>query len=186
MNDIKNKLSQNYVFRNGTPVETKPFNNYSDFRNLQLIERKEMFNQMMNRKSNLVDSKVTARALFYLNNTKMSSVEYDNISKLVYIATDDGKILKLSLNNKIKHDEEFFHEPLVTQELQVLDNQEIIHMKIEGNNRDSMLVVGRQDVVTVSLNQCDVYKTCEQCLFSQDASCSWNMASNKCEWGANG
>jgi len=89
---------------------------------------------------------------------------------ILFVGTTDGRVLK-SLNKGV----DGLVESVVIEDMQVLGvNEPIQELKIyRKGNIEKLIVISRQNVVSIPLHRCHRFKTCGDCVAQQDPYCTW-------------
>jgi hypothetical protein len=47
-------------------------------------------------------------------------------------------------------------------------------------NDDRLIAFSNQEIKSVKINDCSIYKSCRKCILIQDPYCGWDLFKNKC------
>ena len=104
----------------------------------------------------------------------------------MFIGLNDGRILKVV--NQVSSSANGQNQPIIVAEYQLFAqntpvNSILIHSP-ETSGRGTvkkLIAVSNREIKSLSLDfQCDKYKTCQQCVQSQDPYCAWSTHAEKC------
>jgi len=143
-----------------------------------------MKNSMIELKYQLMDNAVqpvTMTPLLYSNQERWSHVVVDNVKakngvyKVVFVATEDGKILKKTqlLNS---------NTTCLIEEIKIVPNGEhkpVKGMKISSENM-ALYISTRHNIIKVPVHRCSRFTNSDLCINSNDPYCGWDDAVNRC------
>ncbi|KAK1158527.1 semaphorin-3D-like [Acipenser oxyrinchus oxyrinchus] len=118
---------------------------------------------------------VRTGAPYLLKKVVVDRVEADDGQyNVLYLATDEGKVLKVISIPK----ESWQSEAIVLEELSVFQEPTpILNMKL-STKRQQLYVSSVSGVAQVSLHRCDLYgKACADCCLARDPYCAWDGSS---------
>ncbi|KAK1161484.1 semaphorin-3D-like [Acipenser oxyrinchus oxyrinchus] len=118
---------------------------------------------------------VRTGAPYLLKKVVVDRVEADDGQyNVLYLATDEGKVLKVISIPK----ESWQSEAIVLEELSVFQKPTpILNMKL-STKRQQLYVSSVSGVAQVSLHRCDLYgKACADCCLARDPYCAWDGSS---------
>ncbi|XP_046574210.1 semaphorin-1A-like isoform X2 [Haliotis rubra] len=96
----------------------------------------------------------------------------DKYHDIMFIGTDDGRVIKAVNTQKGPKDK---IRTVVIEEIQVLKkNESIVNLRVyRRDGTEKLVVVSKENVVSIPLHRCNRKNTCHSCVGLQDPYCSW-------------
>nr|XP_027202408.1 semaphorin-5A-like isoform X2 [Dermatophagoides pteronyssinus] len=100
--------------------------------------------------------------------------KFDNFVQVIFIATNDGKLLKYVQWSNL-------NELCLVDDIQLIDPKENQFLSMKFYPKTDSLYFGTvKEFIRLSIDQCEKYQQKEECIHSGDPYCGWNQIHEKC------